>query len=71
MKELIVTADDFGYDSAVNEAVVAAYRDGVLRYASLMVDRPAAGEAVSPRPIRAWAWAFTWSSAPTIRLIGA
>ncbi|MEK7859196.1 MAG: ChbG/HpnK family deacetylase [Elusimicrobiota bacterium] len=46
MRELIVTADDFGYDSAVNEAVCAAYRDGVLRYASLMVDRGAAGEAV-------------------------
>jgi predicted glycoside hydrolase/deacetylase ChbG (UPF0249 family) len=45
MKRLIVTADDFGYSSAVNEAVVAAYRGGILRYASLMVDRPGAAEA--------------------------
>ncbi|MDE2038516.1 MAG: ChbG/HpnK family deacetylase [Elusimicrobia bacterium] len=44
-RSLIVTADDFGYDSAVNEAVIRAYREGVLRYASLMVDRPGAEEA--------------------------
>jgi predicted glycoside hydrolase/deacetylase ChbG (UPF0249 family) len=44
-RRLIVTADDFGYDSAVNEAVVKAFRGGVLRYASLMVDRPGAREA--------------------------
>ena len=44
-RSLIVTADDFGYDSAVNEAVARAYKDGVLRYASLMVDRPGAQEA--------------------------
>ena len=46
MKTLIVTADDFGYDSKVNQAVVEAYRKGILRYASLMVDRPGAEEAV-------------------------
>lgn len=46
MKELIVTADDFGYDSRVNAAVASAYRDGILRYASLMVDREGAPEAV-------------------------
>jgi len=46
VKTLIVTADDFGYSSAVNEAVIRAYKDGILRYASLMVDRPAAEEAV-------------------------
>jgi chitin disaccharide deacetylase len=44
-KRLIVTADDFGYSAAVNEAVVKAHRDGILRYASLMVDRPGAEEA--------------------------
>ena len=44
-KSLIVTADDFGYSNSVNEAVIRAYRDGILRYASLMVDRPGACEA--------------------------
>lgn len=42
---LIVTADDFGYSDSVNEAVVAAHRGGILRYASLMVLRPAAASA--------------------------
>lgn len=45
MKRLIITADDFGYSSAVNEAVIRAYKGGILRYASLMVDRPGAEEA--------------------------
>ena len=45
MKRLIVTADDFGYNGAVNEAVLRAYQGGILRYASLMVDRPGAAEA--------------------------
>jgi predicted glycoside hydrolase/deacetylase ChbG (UPF0249 family) len=45
VKKLIVTADDFGYSSQVNAAVAAAYQSGILRYASLMVDRPAAAEA--------------------------
>ena len=45
MKSLIVTADDFGVSPAVNEAVIRAFRDGILRYASLMVNRRAAGEA--------------------------
>lgn len=43
---LIVTADDFGLDEAVNEAVERGYRDGVLRAASLMVAAPAAADAV-------------------------
>ena len=44
-RRLIVTADDFGDTPAVNQAVVRAYREGVLRYASLMVLRPHAREA--------------------------
>ena len=44
-RRLIVNADDFGDNPAVNEAVVRAYRDGILRFASLMVLRPAAAEA--------------------------
>jgi hopanoid biosynthesis associated protein HpnK len=43
---LVVTADDFGADEAVNEAVAIAHRDGVLTAASLMVNAPAAAEAV-------------------------
>ncbi|MBI3564675.1 MAG: ChbG/HpnK family deacetylase [Elusimicrobia bacterium] len=46
-KSLIVTADDFGYSSSVNRAVVEAFRHGILRFASLMVLRPAAREAAA------------------------
>ena len=46
MKFLIVTADDFGLHEAVNEAVEAAFREGVLTAASLMVGAPAAADAV-------------------------
>jgi chitin disaccharide deacetylase len=47
MKRLIVTADDFGIAPAVNEAVEAAHRDGILSAASLMVAAPAAADAVA------------------------
>lgn len=47
MKRLIVCADDFGLDTAVNEAVETAHRDGVLTCASLMVAAPAAADAVA------------------------
>ena len=46
MKRLIVTADDFGLDRAVNEAVERAHREGILSTASLMVGAPAAADAV-------------------------
>lgn len=46
MKHLITTADDFGLNPGVNAAVVRAYRDGILRYTSLMVNRAGAQEAV-------------------------
>ena len=46
MRRLIVTADDFGRDVAINEAVEAAHRDGILTAASLMVAAPAAADAV-------------------------
>ena len=46
-KSLIVTADDFGDSSEVNAAVLRAHREGILRFASLMVDRPAAAEAAA------------------------
>ena len=46
LKQLIVTADDYGLSVAVNEAVESAHRDGILTAASLMVAEPAAGDAV-------------------------
>jgi len=46
-KQLIVCADDFGRDVAVNQAVEAAYRDGILTTASLMVAAPAAADAAA------------------------
>ena len=45
-RRLIVTADDLGISSEVNEGVVQAHRRGLLRFASLMVAGDAAGEAV-------------------------
>ena len=45
MKRLIVTADDFGASFFVNSAVIRAFKEGILRYASLLVDGPAASEA--------------------------
>ena len=46
MKYLIVTADDFGLSSEVNEAVRLAHAQGVLTSASLMVAAEKASEAV-------------------------
>lgn len=43
---LIVTADDFGLDLAINEAVEQAFNAGALTAASLMVGQPAAADAV-------------------------
>ncbi|HEX7325035.1 MAG TPA: hopanoid biosynthesis-associated protein HpnK [Rhodanobacteraceae bacterium] len=44
---LIITADDFGLDLAVNEAVAQAHAHGVLDATSLMVSAPAATDAVA------------------------
>lgn len=46
MRQLIVTADDFGAAPEVNEAVEAAHRGGILTAASLMVAGPAAADAI-------------------------
>ncbi|HEY5107111.1 MAG TPA: hopanoid biosynthesis-associated protein HpnK [Caulobacteraceae bacterium] len=46
MRRLIVTADDFGADIAVNEAVETGHREGVLTAASLMVGAAGAADAV-------------------------
>jgi hopanoid biosynthesis associated protein HpnK len=46
-RTLIVTADDFGLDRAVNEAVESTHVEGILTCASLMVAAPAAADAVA------------------------
>src|SRR5262245_57345474 len=46
-RRLIVNADDFGLSEAVNEAVVRAFSEGVLRSCSLMVTGEAFEHAVS------------------------
>lgn len=46
MKQLIVTADDFGASLEVNEAVERAHRCGILTAASLMVSGAAVDDAV-------------------------
>jgi hopanoid biosynthesis associated protein HpnK len=45
-RRLIITADDFGMDRTVNEAVEEAHRRGVLTGASLVVTGEAAADAV-------------------------
>ncbi|MDQ2083273.1 hopanoid biosynthesis-associated protein HpnK [Xanthobacteraceae bacterium Astr-EGSB] len=47
MNRLVVTADDFGLATEVNEAVERAHRDGILTAASLMVAAPAVADAVA------------------------
>jgi hopanoid biosynthesis associated protein HpnK len=47
MKRVIFSADDFGLDPAVNDAVEIAHRDGLLAAASLMVGEDAADAAVA------------------------
>jgi chitin disaccharide deacetylase len=47
MKQLIITADDYGAAPEVNEAVERAHQDGVLTAASLMVSGAAAADAVA------------------------
>jgi chitin disaccharide deacetylase len=46
-RRLIVCADDFGRDLAINEAVEIAHRDGILTSASLMIAAPEAADAVA------------------------
>jgi hopanoid biosynthesis associated protein HpnK len=46
VRRLIVNADDFGRSRSINAAVVRAHREGILTTASLMVNEPAADEAI-------------------------
>ena len=43
---LIINADDFGYSSAVNRAIIQAHREGILTSTSLMINERATDEAV-------------------------
>ena len=45
-RRLFVNADDFGSYDSINQAVLRAHREGILTTASLMVNEPAADEAV-------------------------
>jgi hopanoid biosynthesis associated protein HpnK len=47
MKKLIVNADDFGLSGGANQAVIRAYREGILTSTSLMAGGRAFAEAVS------------------------
>jgi chitin disaccharide deacetylase len=47
LKQLIVTADDFGAAREVNDAVEAAHRGGILTAASLMVAATASADAIA------------------------
>ncbi len=47
LRQLVVTADDFGASVSVNEAVEIAHRDGILTAASLMVAGDAVDDAIS------------------------
>lgn len=44
---MIVTADDFGLSSPVNEAIAKTHEKGILTTTSLMVSAPAAAEAIT------------------------
>jgi predicted glycoside hydrolase/deacetylase ChbG (UPF0249 family) len=44
---IIVNGDDFGLARGVNEGIIEAHANGILTSASLMVLRPAAGEAAA------------------------
>ncbi|MGO9887117.1 MAG: ChbG/HpnK family deacetylase [Solirubrobacteraceae bacterium] len=45
-RRLIVNADDFGLAAGVNEGIIEAHANGILTSTSLMVDLPAAADAV-------------------------
>lgn len=47
MRDVIISADDFGISEEVNEAVDAAHRNGILNTTSLMVAAPATADAVA------------------------
>ncbi len=47
MKQLIVSADDFGLTEGINNGIVSAYREGIVTSASLMPNMPSFDHAVA------------------------
>jgi hopanoid biosynthesis associated protein HpnK len=47
MKQLIVSADDFGWSEAVNEGILRAYIDGIVTSTTLMANLPNAAAALA------------------------
>jgi chitin disaccharide deacetylase len=47
MPNLIINADDFGFSSSVNAAIIKAHEEGILTSTSLMVSGDAAQEAIA------------------------
>jgi predicted glycoside hydrolase/deacetylase ChbG (UPF0249 family) len=47
LKQLVISADDFGLASEVNDAVERAHTKGILTAASLMVGSPGTADAVA------------------------
>jgi len=55
---VIVNADDFGLNAAVNDAVSLAHREGVLTSASVLANGPAVADALAiARDLPALGWA--------------
>src|SRR3990167_2854307 len=46
MKQLIVTADDFGLTKSINEGIVKAYKEGIVTFLSLMPTGEAFSDAL-------------------------
>jgi predicted glycoside hydrolase/deacetylase ChbG (UPF0249 family) len=45
LRRLIVNAEDFGFTSGVNRAIVGAHTHGVVTFSTLMANGPAFAEA--------------------------
>lgn len=48
MKQLIINADDLGYDPAVTDGIVKAMREGLVTSSTFMVNTPYTEDAVRP-----------------------
>lgn len=43
---LVVNGDDFGYNPAINEAILRCYHEGILTSTTLLVNQPASRAAL-------------------------
>ncbi|MEG0314597.1 MAG: chitin disaccharide deacetylase [Erysipelotrichaceae bacterium] len=46
MKRLIINADDFGYDEAINYGIIKAYKEGIVSSTSMMANMPGFDHAI-------------------------